>query len=86
MTPIATTVHASQLVAGVVSAALDAWDVPLVPLDLVCLPGKVIQTRTALPQPTVTVDWDAVRPDQFRDIPFLTELRREMDGLFAHDR
>jgi hypothetical protein len=26
-----------------------------------------------------------VRPDQFRDIPFLTELRREMDGLFAHD-
>lgn len=83
VTPIATTVHATQLVDGVVSAALDAWDVPL---DLVCLPGEVIRTRTALPQPTMTVAWDAVRPDQFRDVPFLTELRGEIYGLFAHDR
>ena len=81
-TPIVTTVHPTQLVDGVLSAALDEWDVPL---DLICCPGEVIRTQTALPQPTKTVSWSAVRPDQFRDIPFLTELRREMDGLFAHD-
>ena len=71
-----------QLVDGVLSAALDEWDVPL---DLICCPGEVIRTQTVLPQPAKTVSWSAVRPDQFRDIPFLTELRREMDGLFAHD-
>jgi len=81
-TPIVTTVHPTQLVDGVLSAALDEWDVPL---DLICCPGEVIRTQTALPQPTKTVSWSAVRPDQFRDIPFLTDLRREMDGLFAHD-
>ena len=50
-TPIVTTVHPTQLVDGVLSAALDEWDVPL---DLICCPGEVIRTQTAPPQPTKT--------------------------------
>ena len=35
---------------------------------------ELIATRTLYPQPQ-GVDWDQVRPDQFRDIPFLSALR-----------
>ena len=66
------------VVDGVLSAALDEWDVPL------DLRARASSTQTAR-RSRRDGAWSAVRPDQFRDIPFLTELRREMDGLFAHD-
>ena len=40
---------------------------------------ELIETRTPFRQPA-GVDWDKVRPDQFADIPFLSELRASLEG------
>jgi 5-formyltetrahydrofolate cyclo-ligase len=44
------------------------------PLDWIITEQEVIETRTPYPQPS-GVDWDAVQPDQYRDIPFLNSLK-----------
>ena len=73
-TPIITTVHGLQVVdnARVLMIAHDS------PLDWIITPDEVIETRTVYPQPH-GVDWESVQPDQYRDIPFLVELRQELD-------
>jgi len=43
-------------------------------LDFIATERELIATRTALPQPR-GVDWDALRPDQYENIPFLKSLR-----------
>lgn len=75
-TPIATTVHALQLVddAQVVMQEHDA------PLDWIATPGELISTLTTLPRPGA-IDWDCVREDQFEAIPFLRELHAELSAV-----
>ena len=69
-TPIATTVHSSQVVddSAVVMESHDSA------LHFIATELELIATRTQHPQPS-GVDWDKVRPDQFADIPFLSALR-----------
>jgi 5-formyltetrahydrofolate cyclo-ligase len=69
-TPIITTVHSKQLVESdrIVMFGHDS------PLDWIITEQEVIETRTPYPQPR-GVDWDAVQPDQYRDIPFLNSLK-----------
>jgi len=74
-TPIATTVHPIQIVPddALVMVAHDT------PLDWIITPETVIETQTTLPSPP-PLDWDALQPDQYRDIPFLRALRHELTG------
>ena len=74
-TPIATTVHDLQVVddADVVMEAHDT------PLDYVATPSGLVETKTTMPRPG-KLDWNAVREDQYRDIPFLRNLRGELAG------
>ncbi|HUG61379.1 MAG TPA: 5-formyltetrahydrofolate cyclo-ligase [Methylomirabilota bacterium] len=69
-TPIATTVHSTQLV--------DDLRVPMLPHDsalhYIATERELIVTATAHRQPS-GVAWDAVAPDQYRDIPFLHDLK-----------
>lgn len=69
-TPIATTVHSTQVV--------DDARVPMLPHDsalhYVATERELIATGTTHPQPA-GVAWDVVAPDQYRDIPFLVDLR-----------
>jgi 5-formyltetrahydrofolate cyclo-ligase len=73
--PLVTTVHSIQVVpdTDVVMAGHDS------PLDWIITPDDVIETLTAYPTPT-GVDWDAVQPDQFDNIPFLREVMRRITG------
>ncbi len=72
-TPMATTVHSSQLVddARVPMQAHDS------PLDFVATEKELIRTGNTAKRP-MGVDWDRVQPDQFTTIPFLTRLRDQM--------
>lgn len=72
-TPMATTVHSSQLVpeARVVMMPHDS------PLDFVATEAELIVTGNTDPRPT-GVAWDAVQPDQYDTIPFLRDLRARM--------
>jgi 5-formyltetrahydrofolate cyclo-ligase len=74
-TLVLTSVHELQLV--------DAAELPLeahdLPLDLIVTPDRVIPTRSDRPRPA-GVDWTRIRPDQYRDIPFLSELRARFEG------
>lgn len=74
-TPMATTVHSSQLVddARVVMMAHDS------PLDYVATEAELIVTGNTAPRPS-GVAWDHVQPDQFETIPFLGALRDRMEG------
>jgi 5-formyltetrahydrofolate cyclo-ligase len=67
---IVTTVHDIQVVS---SDELPMQDHDS-PLDYIYTPTRTITTNTTYKQPT-GVAWDFVRNDQFRDIPFLAELR-----------
>jgi 5-formyltetrahydrofolate cyclo-ligase len=49
------------------------------PLDWVFTPTRVIETKHSYSRPT-GVHWDSVMPDQFEDIPFLKELRRDLEA------
>jgi len=69
-TPIATTVHSSQVVANS-EVVMESHDSAL---HYIATELELIATRTEHPQPS-GVDWDKVRPDQFADIPFLNALR-----------
>jgi 5-formyltetrahydrofolate cyclo-ligase len=72
-TPIATTVHSSQLVdeSRVVIEAHDA------PLDLIATEAELIRTVPHGRKPG-GVDWDRVQADQYESIPFLKSLRTRM--------
>lgn len=74
-TPIITTVHPLQIVDDdrVVMQPHDSA------LHWIITPDEVIETRSPYPQPT-GVDWDAIQPDQYRDIPFLAALRQKLTG------
>ena len=74
-TPIVTTVHGLQVVDRE-RLVIEAHDSAL---DWIATPDELIETRTAHPQPR-GVDWARVRPDQFADIPFLAELRAEIEA------
>jgi 5-formyltetrahydrofolate cyclo-ligase len=72
-TPMATTIHSSQLV-GDDAILMQAHDSPL---DLIATELELIATGNVAPRPK-GVAWDAVQPDQFETIPFLTALRDRM--------
>lgn len=72
-TPIATTIHSSQLVPDA-DMTLEPHDSPL---DFIATEAELIVTGNTAPRPT-GVHWDAVREDQYRSIPFLAELRQRM--------
>ena len=74
-TPIATTVHSSQVVddAEVVMESHDSA------LSYIATELELIATRTPYPQPG-GVAWDKIRPDQFADIPFLSALRDSIES------
>ncbi|HWA20411.1 MAG TPA: 5-formyltetrahydrofolate cyclo-ligase [Devosia sp.] len=77
-TPIATTVHSSQLVDDnrVVIEAHDS------PLDLIATELELIRTRHNGKRPA-GVDWDRVQPDQYASIPVLSALRQRMEARRA---
>ena len=70
-TPIATTVHSTQLVenARVVMEPHDNT------LTFIATESELIRTGAQQP-PSAGVDWPRVRPDQFADIPFLERVAR----------
>jgi 5-formyltetrahydrofolate cyclo-ligase len=72
-TPIATTVHSSQVV--------DDGRLPMLAHDsalhFIATEAELIDTKTAYRQPA-GVDWDEVQPDQYAGIPFLRELRARL--------
>ena len=73
-TPIATTVHSSQVVddCAVVMESHDSA------LNFIATEDELIATNTVFPQPR-GVAWEKVRPDQFADIPFLRALRASIE-------
>ncbi len=72
-TPIATTVHSSQVV--------DDRRLPMMPhdsaLNYIATETELITTRTPYPQPS-GVDWERVQADQYENIPFLKALRQRL--------
>jgi len=77
-TPMATTVHSSQLVPDdkVFMMAHDS------PLDFVATEAELIVTGNTAPRPA-GVAWDFVQDDQFEQIPFLRALRERMEARQA---
>jgi len=73
-TPIATTVHSSQVVADA-EVVMESHDTAL---HFIATELELIATRATYRQPE-GVDWDKVRPDQFTDIPFLSALRETIE-------
>ena len=47
------------------------------PLDWIITTDEVIETRTEYQRP-IAMDWEAVQPDQYRNIPFLEALRNSL--------
>src|SRR6202789_4302842 len=80
-TPIATTVHSTQLVenARVVMEPHDNT------LTFIATETELIRTGARQPS-SAGVDWPRVRSDQFRDIPFLAELRGAIEARRADRR
>jgi 5-formyltetrahydrofolate cyclo-ligase len=72
-TPIATTVHSSQVV--------DDRRLPMMghdsALHFIATEKELIDTNTPYKQPA-GVDWDRVQPDQYENIPFLKSLRERL--------
>jgi 5-formyltetrahydrofolate cyclo-ligase len=73
-TPIATTVHSSQVV-GDSDVIMENHDSAL---NYIATELELIATKTPHPQPR-GVAWGEVRADQFADIPFLSELRESIE-------
>lgn len=73
-TPVITTVHDLQLVDNgrIVMMGHDT------PLDWIITPEQVIETKTTYPDPT-GVNWDAIQTDQWQNIPFLADLKEELN-------
>jgi 5-formyltetrahydrofolate cyclo-ligase len=78
VTPVATTVHSSQLVDDT-RVVIEAHDTPL---DFIATEAELIRTSHAGRRPG-GVDWSRVRSDQYESIPFLTSLR---DRMLARQR
>ena len=78
--PIVSTVHDIQ-VAENDRFVMQSHDSPL---DYVFTPTETIKTSTRYPQPH-GVSWDFSQPDQYRDIPFLRELREKITGRSVND-
>jgi 5-formyltetrahydrofolate cyclo-ligase len=74
-TPMVTTVHSSQIV-DEADMTMDAHDSPL---DLFATEAELVVTGNQAPRPS-GVDWESVQPDQFKDIPFLAELRARLSN------
>jgi len=74
-TPIATTVHSSQIVTDS-EVVMESHDSAL---HFIATELELIATRTPYPQPE-GVAWDKVRPDQYADIPFLRALRQSIEN------
>jgi 5-formyltetrahydrofolate cyclo-ligase len=72
-TPIATTVHPTQIVADDRILMLEHDSA----LDWIVTENEAIETHTPYRQPD-GVAWDVVQQDQLDDIPFLKELRAEI--------
>lgn len=70
-TPIVTTVHPLQLVAGL-RLPMQSHDWPL---DWIVTPEGVIETQTRYPRPT-GLDWTTLRPEQIQAIPILRALQQ----------
>ena len=69
-TAIVTTVHSAQVVDAVALVMMPHdW-----PLDWICTESEIIETRTTHERP-LGIDWNAIQPDQFETIPFLSALR-----------
>jgi 5-formyltetrahydrofolate cyclo-ligase len=73
-TPIATTVHSSQVLADS-EVVMESHDTAL---HFIATERELIATRTTYRQPE-GVDWDKVRPDQLTDIAFLGALRQTIE-------
>ncbi|MEP3046653.1 MAG: 5-formyltetrahydrofolate cyclo-ligase [Roseibium sp.] len=73
--PLAATVHSSQVVPEdkVIMQSHDSA------LHVIATEQELIETNTSLPQPK-GVAWDFVQEDQYRDIPFLKELRARIEA------
>ncbi|WP_434052933.1 MAG: 5-formyltetrahydrofolate cyclo-ligase [Roseibium sp.] len=78
--PITTTVHSSQVVGNDQLVMMDHDSA----LDAIATETGLIETGTTFPQPE-GVAWNAVQPDQFRDIPFLETLRDRLNGTGRGD-
>ncbi len=74
-TPIATTVHSSQVVADE-AVVMESHDSAL---NFIATELELIDTRTQHPQPA-GVAWEKIRPDQFADIPFLRDVRAVIEA------
>jgi len=72
-TPIATTVHSSQVVDDARLPMMDHDSA----LNYIATELELVDTRTPLRQPA-GVDWDRVQPDQYENIPFLKSLRARL--------
>lgn len=77
-TPIATTIHSSQLVdsSRVVIESHDSS------LDMIATELELIRTSSNAERPK-GVDWNRVRPDQYASIPFLGALRQRLEARRA---
>ena len=77
-TPIATTVHSCQLVEDS-RVVMEPHDNAL---NFIATESELIRTG-ARQSPAAGVDWASVRPDQFADIPFLSDLRASLESRRA---
>jgi 5-formyltetrahydrofolate cyclo-ligase len=74
-TPIATTVHSSQVVEDP-AVVMESHDSAL---HYIATELELIPTMTRFTQPK-GVSWDKVRSDQFADIPFLSRLKASIES------
>jgi 5-formyltetrahydrofolate cyclo-ligase len=72
-TPIVTTVHPLQIVEEE-RLPMQAHDWAL---NWIVTPEEVIETNTTFSRPT-GLDWDTIRPEQFKKIPILRKLREQL--------
>jgi 5-formyltetrahydrofolate cyclo-ligase len=72
-TPIVTTVHLLQIVEEE-RLPMQAHDWAL---NWIVTPEEVIETNTTYSRPT-GLDWDSIRPEQFKKIPILRKLREQL--------
>ncbi len=77
-TPIATTVHSSQVVENS-RVAMEPHDSAL---HYIATELELIKTNTPFVQPQ-GVAWEKIQPDQFRDIPFLHDVRAAIEAKKA---
>lgn len=73
-TPMVTLVHSTQIV-GDEDMTMMPHDSPL---DIFATEEEIVFTQNTDPRPR-GVEWSELQPDQYRDIPFLTELRTRIE-------